>query len=87
MAQFAYPTIWQTAALLTELAIPYLSFVPKGRNASALSIYRMVYAMTRERGLGHRAQRIPPTRQFAHNMALAEARKIDPMFEVSLPPA
>jgi hypothetical protein len=46
----------------------------------------MVYAMTRERGLGRRAQGIPPTRQFAHNMALAEARKIDPSFEVRLPP-
>lgn len=64
-----------------------LSNVPRGRNASAESIYRMVYAMTRQRGLGKRAQAVPPTREFAHAQALAEARKTDPTFSIRMPSA
>ena len=64
-----------------------LSSVPKGRHTSAESIYRMVYAMTRQRGLGRRAQGIPPTREFAHQQGLAEARKTDPDFDIQMPSA
>lgn len=64
-----------------------LAQLPKGRKGSAISFYRMVYAVVRQRGLGRHAQGIPPTREFAHRWALAEARKVDPGFHISLPAA
>jgi len=62
-----------------------LANLPRGRNASAQSIYNMVYVMTRQRGLGRHAQGIPPTREFAHEQALSEARKTDPGFNIRMP--
>lgn len=62
-----------------------LSALPRGRNADALSHYRAVYAMTRQQGLGRNPQRIPPTRQFAHEQAIEEARRVDPTFTVPVP--
>ncbi|HEV2362436.1 MAG TPA: hypothetical protein VGS21_12095 [Acidimicrobiales bacterium] len=62
-----------------------LALLPKGADASPLSIYRMVYAMTRQQGLGRRPRGVPPTRRFAHEQALIEARRNDPGFDVSIP--
>ncbi len=71
----------------SEVVKRELSSLPKGGNASALSIYRMVYSMTRQRGLGRRAQGVPSTVEFAHDQALADARKVDPAFDVAPPQA
>jgi hypothetical protein len=41
--------------------------------------------MVRQAGLGKRPGVVPPTREFAHAEALAEARKVDPGFDLPLP--
>ena len=57
-----------------------LSAVPKGSHADALSIYRMIYAVVRQKGLGANPEGVPPTREHAHREALKEARKVKPNF-------
>jgi hypothetical protein len=62
-----------------------LAALPKGSHADALSIYRMVYAVVRQKGLGANPEGVPPTREHAHSESLKEARKVDPEFALPRP--
>ncbi len=92
--ELAAGRVWEKEAVLqsvtshlspSEIVKGELSLLPKGQKASALSVYRMVYAVIREKGLGRHAEGVPGTREFAHERAVAEARRVDPGFEVTLP--
>ena len=65
---------------VSELVKEELTALPKGSHADALSMYRMVYAVVRQKGLGANPEGVPPTQEHAHTEALKEARKVDPDF-------
>lgn len=70
---------------VTEVVKEELAKWPKGSNADAMSVFRMIYAVVRQKGLGANPEGVPPTREYAEEQATAEARKVDPGFV--LPPA
>jgi hypothetical protein len=70
---------------VSEVVKEELSILPKGSNADALSFYRMIYAVVRQKGLGAKPEGLPSTREYAHEQALAEARKVDPDFVLPSP--
>jgi hypothetical protein len=53
----------------------------------ARGVFRSIYAMRRQHGLGRgkHERELPPTRRSAYEAALAEAVKIDPGFRVDMP--
>lgn len=61
-----------------------LSALPRGTHADALSIYRMVHAVVRQKVLGANPEGVPPTREHARREALKEARKVNPNFVLPL---
>lgn len=67
---------------VSEVVKEELGSVPKGSHGDVMSLYRMVYAVVRQKGLGANPEGIPPTRAYAEQYALEEARKIDPGFDV-----
>jgi hypothetical protein len=70
---------------VSEVVRDELRALPKGRHADALSIYRMVYAVVRQKGLGSNPEEVEPTPEYAHKEALKEARKVDPNFALPSP--
>ena len=96
IAELASGRIWERAvvvqwALDDGRSIPWatveleLDQVPKGRPGSAVNIYRDVWTMTRLQGLGRDPKETLPTREFAHESALASARMLDPDFDIPMP--
>lgn len=51
----------------------------------APSIFKMVYAVVRQQGLGRNRLGVPATRRFACERALEEARRCDPGFSLDMP--
>lgn len=64
-----------------------LEQLPKGPPGSPMNIYRDVWAMTRLQALGRSPRGALPTREFAHEHALAAARELDGDFDVDMPDA
>jgi hypothetical protein len=64
----------------SEVVKEELAKLPKGSHADATSVYRMIYAVVRQKGLGANPEGVPATREHAHHQALLEARKVDPDF-------
>ena len=70
---------------VSDIVKEELGVLPKGSHADAMSFYRMIYAVVRQKGLGAHPEGVPSTREHAHEQALAEARKVDPNFVVPSP--
>jgi predicted DNA-binding transcriptional regulator AlpA len=62
-----------------------LEQIAGGAAASAANIYRMTWEVVRMKALGRNRDGAPVTREGAHELALAEAHKVDPKFDVHAP--
>ncbi len=96
VADLASGRIWERASVVrwareAGRSIPWatveleLEQIPKGPPGSAASVYRMVWEVTRMKALGRDPQEVQPTREFAHEHAIAEARRVDPSFDIPMP--
>lgn len=65
-----------------ELELEQLSRGPAG---SAVNVYRMAWETARMKALEKNSDGAPSTREGAHALALAEARKVDAAFDVQVP--
>ena len=62
-----------------------LADVPKGEPGSAINLYRAIYAMTRQKGLGRTPDGVEASSEFARRTAVEAARSIDPDFDIAAP--
>lgn len=96
IAELASGRIWRRSAVVrwakdTGRSIPWstveleLEQIPTGPPGSPAMIYRNAWTMTRLQALGRNPKDAPQTRELAHVMALDEARKADPSFDVPMP--
>ncbi len=96
VAELAGGRIWERSGVVkwardAGRSIPWavveleLEQIPKGPPGSAASIYRMVWEVTRMKALGRNPEGVPPTLEFAHEQALAQARSVDSAFDTPMP--
>ena len=96
IAELASGRIWERAvvvrwARVTGRSVPWatveveLEQVPRGAPGSALNVYRDVWTAVRLQALGREPKDGPSTLEAAHALSLAEARKVDPAFDVRIP--
>lgn len=96
IAELASGRIWDRASVVrwareTGRSIPWaaveleLEQLPQGSPGSAANVYRDVWTITRMQALGRDPKGVPPTREFAHEQALAAARTIEPSFATPMP--
>lgn len=96
VAELSSGRIWHRGSVVrwakaTGRSIPWatveleLEQLPKGAPGSAIMIYRNAWNITRLQALGREPKGVPPTREYAHSVSLAEARKVDAEFDVAMP--
>jgi hypothetical protein len=96
IADLASGRIWERGAVVrwakaSGRSVPWatveleLEQIPKGPSVSATMIYRNAWTITRLQALGRDPKDIPATREYAHHVALAEARKVDACFDINMP--
>ena len=96
VAELASGRIWARSAVVRWAkaegrSVPWatveleLEQLPHGAASSPANFYRMAWEVARLQALGRNSDGAPPTREGAHELALAAARKVDPAFDVPIP--
>jgi hypothetical protein len=96
VADLASGRIWYRGAVVrwakdTGRSVPWaiveleLEQLPKGPPGSAVMYYRNAWNIVRLQALGRDPKGVPLSREYAHGVSLAEARKVDPTFDVAMP--
>jgi len=96
VAELTSGRVWKRSTVIrwakdADRSVPWatveleLEQLPQGPTGSASSRYRAVWEITRMKALGRNPEEVPRTREYAHAVALAAARQVDPSFAVAMP--
>jgi predicted DNA-binding transcriptional regulator AlpA len=96
IAELASGRVWERTAIVSWAramgrSIPWatveleLEQLPTGPPGSAVGRYRTVWEMTRLKALGKSPGEVPDSREYAHELSLAEAREVDPAIDIAMP--